>query len=161
MANNSKRGWLPEVLILSFSKIKSFSNWLHQPAQRNSSGYKSLKFCIKKSADLEPENNVAKGTIIIYSDGNINWTPPLFAMSGLMQNKSNFSSCNQNMAISGLKLLSSYQEELTMQLRISFILLLERCLPKLTFILTNKETLRNSKASDIFRQNFSANWWQW
>ena len=72
MTKNSKRGWLPEVLIISFSKINSFSNWLHQLALRNSSGYKSPKFYMKKSADLELENNVAKGTIIIYSDGSIN-----------------------------------------------------------------------------------------
>ena len=72
MTNNSKRGWLPEVPILSFSKTNSFLNWLLKPAPRNSSGLKSPKLYMKKWADLEPENNVAKGTIIIYLDGNIN-----------------------------------------------------------------------------------------
>lgn len=72
MTNNSKRGWLPEVLILSFSKTNFFSNWLLKPAPKSSSGFKSPKFYMKKWEDLEPENNAAKGTIIIYLDGNIN-----------------------------------------------------------------------------------------
>jgi hypothetical protein len=55
-------------------------------------------------------------------DGNISSIPQSFVTNGLTMSNCIFSNFRQNMEINGLKLPSTFQDALIMQLKISFIL---------------------------------------